>query len=165
MSPTGFEPVTPSLKVRCSKTSWATKTLSKWEGSNLRPDGPKPPALPTELHLVKTNTLTPFGLWRTRIIHSVLVRGESGIRTRGTVKFSGFQDRCNKPTLPSLLIIVVPQGLEPQFHGPKPRVLPLDEGTIMKPICQRTFWGLYQVRTDDSGLQSRDITNYTKRPI
>ena len=128
MSPTGFEPVTPPLKAECSKTSWATKTLSKWQGSNLRPDGPKPPALPTELHLDKTNTLTPFGLWRTRIIHSVLVRGESGIRTRGTVKFSGFQDRCNKPTLPPLPIIVVPQGFEPQFHGPKPCVLPIRRG-------------------------------------
>ena len=39
----------------------------------------------------------------------------------------------------TLPIIVVPQGLEPQFYGPKPHVLPLDEGTIMKPICQRTF--------------------------
>jgi hypothetical protein len=29
-----------------------------------------------------------------------------------------------------LPIIVVPQGLEPRFHGPKPRVLPLDEGTL-----------------------------------
>ena len=64
--------------------------------------------------------------------------GESGIRTRGSVKISGFQDRCTKPTLPSLLI-VVPQGFEPHFHGPKPHVLPLDERTIMKPICQRTF--------------------------
>ena len=119
MSPTGFEPVTPSLKVRCSKTSWATKTLSKWQGSNLRPDGPKPPALP--------NWATPRYCW-----------GKSGIRTRGSVKISGFQDRCNKPTLPSLLIVVL-QGLEPQFYGPKPHVLPLDERTIMKPICQRTF--------------------------
>ena len=52
MSPTGFEPVTPPLKAECSKTNWATRTLSKWQGSNLRPDGPKPPALPSELHLV-----------------------------------------------------------------------------------------------------------------
>ena len=113
-----------------------------------------------------TNTLTPFGLWRTRIIHSVLVRGESGIRTRGSVKISGFQDRCNKPTLPSLLI-VVPQGFEPQFHGPKPCVLPIRRGNNNETNMSKNFffWGLYQVRTDDSGLQSRDITNYTKRPI
>ena len=35
----------------------------------------------------------------------------------------GVTSRCDYPS------IVVPQGLEPQFHGPKPRVLPLDEGT------------------------------------
>ena len=52
VSPTGFEPVTPPLKAECSETNWATRTLSKWQGSNLRPDGPKPPALPSELHLV-----------------------------------------------------------------------------------------------------------------
>ena len=119
MSPTGLEPVTPSLKVRCSKTNWATKTLSKWQGSNLRPESPKLPALP--------NWATPRYYW-----------GKSGIRTRGSVKISGFQDRCNKPTLPPFLI-VVPQGFEPRFHGPKPCVLPIRRGNRIKPICQRTF--------------------------
>jgi len=69
----------------------------------------------------------------------VLVRGESGIRTRGSVKISGFQDRCNKPTLPPLLIIVVSAGLEPTHPEPKSGALPLGYETIMKPICQRTF--------------------------
>ena len=55
MSPTGFEPVTPPLKVECSKTNWATKTLSKWQGSNLRPESPKLPALP--------NWATPRYCW------------------------------------------------------------------------------------------------------
>ena len=167
VSPTGFEPVTPSLKVRCSKTNWATKTLSKWEGSNLRPDGPKPPALPTELHLVKTNTLTPFGLWRTRIIHSVLVRGRSRCRSQYPSRYRPFSRRGHRPLWFIFLIIVVPQGFEPQFHGPKPCVLPIRRGNNNETNMSKNFffWGLYQVRTDDSGLQSRDITNYTKRPI
>lgn len=166
MSPTGFEPVTPSLKVRCSKTSWATKTLSKWEGSNLRPDGPKPPALPTELHLVKTNTLTPFGLWRTRIIHSVLVSGRVRCRSPYLSVPPVFKTGSQAAVI-TLPIIVVPQGFEPQFHGPKPCVLPIRRGNNNETNMSKNFffWGLYQVRTDDSGLQSRDITNYTKRPI
>ena len=55
MSPTGFEPVTPPLKAECSETNWATKTLSKWQGSNLRPESPKLPALP--------NWATPRYCW------------------------------------------------------------------------------------------------------
>ena len=82
------------------------------------------------------------------------------------MKISGFQDRCNKPTLPSLLIIVVPQGLEPQFYGPKPHVLPLDEGTIMKPICQRTFSFEVPVRFEltTPGYKAGVLPNYTKEP-
>ena len=43
----------------------------------------------------------------------------------------------------------------------------LDEGTINEANMSKNFffWGSYQVRTDDSGLQSRGITNYTKKPI
>ena len=43
----------------------------------------------------------------------------------------------------------------------------LDEGRIYEANMSKNFffWGSCQVRTDDSGLQSRDITNYTKEPI
>ena len=138
MSPTGFEPVTPSLKVRCSKTNWATKTLSKWQGSNLRPESPKLPALPN---------------WATPRYYG----GESGIRTRGSVKISDFQDRCNKPTLPSLLI-VVSAGLEPTHPEPKSGALPLGYETINKAnISKNLCWAPYQNRTDFSWLQVRCI--------
>jgi hypothetical protein len=55
-----------------------------------------------------------------------------------TFRYRPFSRRGHKP-LWFIFLIVVPQGFEPRSHGPKPCVLPLDEGTLMKPICQRTF--------------------------
>ena len=144
VSPTGFEPVTPPLKAECSETNWATRTLSKWQGSNLRPDGPKPPALPSELHLVVEERagFEPADPWRSPVFKTGAIN-----------------------QLYHLSLLLSPKGSNLNSMDQNHVSCQLDEGTIMKPICQRTFWGLYQVRTDDSGLQSRDITNYTKRPI
>ena len=119
MSPTGLEPVTPSLKVRCSKTNWATKTLSKWEGSNLRPDGPKPPALPTELHLV-------------------IVAEEWGVDPH-TFQYRPFSRRGHRPLWLLSQLLLFPKGSNLNSMDQNHVSCQLDEGTIMKPICQRTF--------------------------
>ena len=119
MSPTGFEPVTPSLKVRCSKTSWATKTLSKWQGSNLRPDGPKPPALPSELHLV-------------------IVAEEWGVDPH-TFQYRPFSRRGHRPLWLLSQLLLFPKGSNLNSMDQNHVSCQLDEGTIMKPICQRTF--------------------------
>ncbi len=53
------------------------------------------------------------------------------MRLELTIPSSGitaFQERLL--IRPDAFLIVVPQGLEPRFYGPKPHVLPLDEGTI-----------------------------------
>ena len=166
MSPTGFEPVTPSLKVRCSKPSELRRLCLSDRGRTCGLRVPNSPLYQTELHLVKTNTLTPFGLWRTRIIHSVLVSGRVRCRSPYLSVPPVFKTGSQAAVI-TLPIIVVPQGFEPQFHGPKPCVLPIRRGNNNETNMSKNFffWGLYQVRTDDSGLQSRDITNYTKRPI
>ena len=119
MSPTGFEPVTPSLKVRCSKTSWATKTLSKWQGSNLRPDGPKPPALPSELHLD-------------------IVAEEWGVDPH-TFQYRPFSRRGHRPLWLLSQLLLFPKGSNLNSMDQNHVSCQLDEGTIMKPICQRTF--------------------------
>ena len=119
MSPTGFEPVTPSLKVRCSKTSWATKTLSKWQGSNLRPDGPKPPALPTELHLD-------------------IIEEEWGVDPH-TFQYRPFSRRGHRPLWLLSQLLLFPKGSNLNSMDQNHVSCQLDEGTIMKPICQRTF--------------------------
>ncbi len=119
MSPTGFVPVTPSLKVRCSKTSWATKTLSKWQGSNLRPDGPKPPALPSELHLV-------------------IVAEEWGVDPH-TFQYRPFSRRGHRPLWLLSQLLLFPKGSNLNSMDQNHVSCQLDEGTIMKPICQRTF--------------------------
>ena len=118
VSPTGFEPVTPSLKVRCSKTSWATKTLSKWQGSNLRPDGPKPPALPSELHLVVEERagFEPADPWRSPVFKTGAIN-----------------------QLYHLSLLLFPKGSNLNSMDQNHVSCQLDEGTIMKPICQRTF--------------------------
>ena len=114
---------------------WAI--LSKWEGSNLRPQHPKCRALPTELHLAVDCVVCQSTTFY--IAHSRTLWGRSGIRTRGSVKTSGFQDRCNKPTLPSFLI-VVPPGFEPRLFWTKiRRVANYTMGQGM-PVCQRTFF-------------------------
>ena len=46
---------------------------------------------------IKTNTLTPFGLWMTRIIHSVLVRGRSRCRTQYPSRYRPFSRRGHRP--------------------------------------------------------------------
>ena len=119
MSPTGLEPVTPSLKVRCSKTNWATKTLSKWEGSNLRPDGPKPPALPTELHLdimEERAGFEPAEPWSSPVFKTGAIN-----------------------QLYHLSLLLFPKGSNLNSMDQNHVSCQLDEGTIMKPICQRTF--------------------------
>ena len=81
---------------------------------------------------------------------------------KGTCRFQdGVTSRCDYPS------IVVPQGFEPRFHGPKPRVLPLDEGTIMKPICQRTFSFEVSIGFEPMtpGYKAGILPNYTKKPI
>ena len=142
MSPTGFEPVTPPLKVECSKTNWATKTLSKWQGSNLRPESPKLPALPTELHLV------------------IFLEEEVGVdpnTRKGTARFQdGVTSRCDSSSL-----LLFPKGSNLDSMDQNHVSCRLDEGTKWSQYVKELFlfvWGSYQVRTDDSGLQSRGIT-------
>ena len=73
-------------------------------------------------------------------------------------------------------LVTLPNSSTPQFYRGEMRCRPpyLSVPAVFKtesqavviifpfirPICQRTFffWGSYQGRTDDSGLQSRDIT-------
>ena len=51
-----------------------------------------------------------------------------------TTRFQdGITSRCDYSS------IVFPQGFEPRFRGPKPRVLPIRRGENLRPICQRTF--------------------------
>ena len=119
MSPTGLEPVTPSLKVRCSKTNWATKTLSKWQGSNLRPESPKLPALPSELHLV-------------------IVEEEWGVDPH-TFQYRPFSRRGHRPLWLLSQLLLFPKGSNLNSMDQNHVSCQLDEGTIMKPICQRTF--------------------------
>ncbi len=63
--------------------------------------------------------------------------------------------------------IVVPQGFEPRLFWTKTRrVANYTIGHYKANMSKNFFfWGFYQIRTDDSGLQSRGITNYTKKPI
>ena len=83
-----------------------------------------------------------------------------------TFQYQPFSRRCHRP-LWLLFLIVVSAGLEPTHPEPKSGALPLGYETIYEANISKNFffWGSCQVRTDDSGLQSRDITNYTKRPI
>ena len=55
-----------------------------------------------------------------------------------TFRYRPFSRRGCRP-LQLDFLIVVPQGFEPRFRGPKPRVLPIRRGNIIRPICQRTF--------------------------
>ena len=119
VSPTGFEPVTPPLKAECSETNWATRTLSKWQGSNLRPDGPKPPALPSELHLD-------------------IVAEEWGVDPH-TFQYRPFSRRGHRPLWLLSQLLLFPKGSNLNSMDQNHVSCQLDEGTIMKPICQRTF--------------------------
>ena len=55
------------------------------------------------------------------------LNAETGIRTQGGVTLAGFQDRCLKPTRPSLLILIISninyltglEGFEPSHAGIK----------------------------------------------
>ena len=77
-----------------------------------------------------------------------------------TFRYRPFSRRGHRP-LWFIFLIDLPQGLEPWFSGPKPGVLPIRRGEKYEANMSKNFfffWGSYQGRTDDSGLQSRDIT-------
>ena len=89
-------------------------------------------------YAIKTNTLTPFGLWRTRIIHSVLVSGRVRCRSPYLSVPPVFKTGSQAAVI-TLPIIVVPQGFEPQFHGPKPCVLPIRRGNNNETNMSKNF--------------------------
>ena len=72
----------------------------------------------------------------------------------------GVTSRCDYSS------IVFPQGFEPRFRGPKPRVLPIRRGENLRPICQRTFSFEVPIRFElmTPGYKAGVLPNYTKEP-
>ena len=145
MSPTRFELVAPPLKAECSKTNWATKTLSKWQGSNLRPDGPKPPALPN---------------WATPRYYGGRVRCRTPYLSVPAV----FK------TVSQAAVITLPYCCSPGTRTPIPRTKTacpaIRRGNKIKPIFQRTFSFEVPVRFEltTPGYKAGVLPNYTKEP-
>ena len=144
MSPTGFEPVTPSLKVRCSKTNWATKTLSKWQGSNLRPERPKRPALPTELHLdivEERAGFEPAEPWSPPVFKTGAINQLYHLSLYCCLGWT----RTNTPGA--------------KIRCPAFRL----RDNLWNHYVKEPFWAPYQIRTDFSWLQVRRIANNAYR--
>ena len=82
----------------------------------------------------------------------------------GTARFqNGVTSRCDSSS-----IFVVPQGFEPRFRGPKPRVLPIRRGNINEANMSKNFFFLFEVpirfELMTPGYKAGILPNYTKEP-
>ena len=99
-----------------------------------------------------------------QLIYMSVFVGEEGLEPQIPFSITAFQEQLL--ILPDVFLIVVPQGFEPRFHGPKPCVLPIRRGNRIKPICQRTFSFEVPVRFEltTPGYKAGVLPNYTKEP-
>ena len=106
----GFEPSTPKLKVSCS-ANWANEP-------KVEPRGVEPHSQDFQSRAYTKSAKVPFVApkWIEHLpeepessilplnYEAIRICGSGGIRTPGALRHVGFQDRCNRPTLPHFQI-------------------------------------------------------------